>query len=196
MTRLLGLVLAGGRSTRMGEDKALLPLPGRPAMNMLGHARALLGAVTPAVLVSCRKGCLYAGYDCIEDVGPSVSPASGIYSGLLQAARLNFAGVLVLACDLPLMRASVMRLIAQLHGGDWASLYQNGATGRVEMLAGVYGTDFLPALAQGLAAGQKSIYQMLPACKRKLFVYGPRLAPVFMNCNTPEEFARLIPGGF
>ena len=175
----------------MGEDKALLQLPGRRGMTMLGHARALLAAVAPVVLVSCRKGCPYAGFDCIEDEGSSVSPASGIYSGLIRAARLNFAGVLVVACDLPLMRAPVLRLIARLHGGDWATLYQNGATGRIEMLAGVYGTDFLPALAQGLAAGQKSLYQMLPARKRKLSIYGPRLAPLFMNCNTPAEFARL-----
>lgn len=104
----IGVVLAGGRSTRMGQDKALLELNGR---SLLEHAVQLLrDASASRVLVS---GC-YAGYDCIEDRVPGLGPVGGIAS---VASALPATHALFVAVDMTgLDHLLLLQLLAGLQG--------------------------------------------------------------------------------
>ena len=99
---LLGVVLAGGRSRRMGTDKALLPF-GKDTL--LGHQVRLLTRLCARVVVSGT----YTGFDCIADARPDGGPLAG-----LSAAAAAWPGaLLVLPVDMPLMTAEALAELVQ-----------------------------------------------------------------------------------
>lgn len=87
----IGVVLAGGQSSRMGQDKALLPFKGE---TLLHHQVQLLRHVCSRVVVSGE----YAGFDCVPDSVMKCGPISGIYS---VAKQFPSAALLVVPVDMP-----------------------------------------------------------------------------------------------
>src|SRR5665811_1291599 len=107
---LYGLVLAGGRSTRMRSDKAALTYQGH---TQLERAMSLLGTLVPRSFVSVRADQgddpLRARFERILDRHENIGPIAGLLAA--QAAHAH-AAWLVLACDLPLLdRASLEHLL-------------------------------------------------------------------------------------
>ncbi|MGB3724532.1 MAG: molybdenum cofactor guanylyltransferase [Glaciecola sp.] len=102
--KVLGLVLAGGQSSRMGNDKAMLEIDGE---TMLARSQKLLRACEVAkVVVSRNDGEL----DSLADMIPNKGPLSGIHSALHHYLDYD---LLIIPVDLPLLNAkSVKRLIA------------------------------------------------------------------------------------
>jgi molybdopterin-guanine dinucleotide biosynthesis protein A len=104
---LVGLVLAGGRSARMGQDKAALVYAGDPQIE---RAHRALAAVCAGVLVSVRAdqadNDLYKRFALVVDRGAARGPAAGLLAAWRQARG---AALLVLAVDLPLVDAAVLR---------------------------------------------------------------------------------------
>ena len=110
MSEVLGVILAGGASTRMGRDKALVELHDRPLVSYVADA---LIRVCDDIIVVGREGTL-AGLDCVpDDSDGRLGPAAGV------ATALRLAGdrpVLVSAVDQPFLRSETLeRLIA---GGE------------------------------------------------------------------------------
>lgn len=191
--RLFGLVLAGGRSSRMGQDKALLRPWGEGGPTMLEHAAALLRPLTRDLRVACAPGRPYAGQACLEDPCEGMGPAIGVLGGLRMAASRDCCAMLTLPCDLPGMSRMPLKYLVAEHfrpPEKMASLFFSPASGRVEMLAGIYSVAFLPWLAQGLEQGQKSLYQILSAHDFKILPTPREWLPCFRNCNTPEDMTR------
>ena len=106
---LKGLVLAGGKSRRMGSDKALLAREGR---SQLAHAVELLSAVTSATFVSTRSDQAAeperARFAQIIDRYADLGPVAGVLSAMDEDAS---AAWLVLACDLPNVDARTLRTL-------------------------------------------------------------------------------------
>ncbi len=103
---ILGVVLAGGLSRRMGTDKALLPFQGR---TLLQHQVDLLAPLCARVLVSGD----YAGFDCVPDVTARFGPIGGIYS---VAKQFPNAALLVIPVDMPqLTQAHLQTLLQAQH---------------------------------------------------------------------------------
>jgi len=97
MMRLLGAVLAGGRSSRFGSDKALAELHGRP---LIDHAIQALAAQTDAVVVCGRAW----GDQWVADrPAPDLGPLGGINAALHAAIERGFGAVLTIPCDAPLL---------------------------------------------------------------------------------------------
>jgi molybdopterin-guanine dinucleotide biosynthesis protein A len=88
---LIGVVLAGGLSSRMGSDKALLPFQGR---TLLQHQVELLSPLCMRVLVSGY----YVGFDCVPDITERCGPLGGIYS---VAKQFPNTALLVIPVDMP-----------------------------------------------------------------------------------------------
>jgi molybdopterin-guanine dinucleotide biosynthesis protein A len=109
--RILGAVIAGGRSRRFGSDKAEALLEGR---SLIDHAIAGLSVQTDALVICGRP---VAGFICLDDrpVG-DLGPLGGLAAALNHAATQGFDGVLTSACDTP----EVPRDLAALAGPDAA----------------------------------------------------------------------------
>jgi molybdopterin-guanine dinucleotide biosynthesis protein A len=187
--RLTGLVLAGGRSTRLGQDKVALPVDGR---SLLERTASLAGAFCSRVVVSGRDpATLGLDLPWLPDEVPGLGPLGGILTGL---ARLG-GPLLVLACDLPLMDEATVALLVEHRQrrppGTVVSTFLQSATGFIEPLVAIYEGEARPFLATALKAGERRVYRALPASGQHLLPYGPERAQVFFNINYPSDLAAL-----
>ncbi len=168
----MGLVLAGGRSSRMGQDKAQLPWAEEGTL--LDHTIALLRASGVGLIkVSGDR----SGYDCLPDAAPGAGPGVAI-SDVLAILPADTA-VLVVPVDMPLLTPAL--LIRLLHTPGRAA-YFNGFP--LPALLPARGLDGLPPRAASL--------------RRLHFLAGSQALPLsedeavaFANVNTPQEWGEL-----
>jgi molybdopterin-guanine dinucleotide biosynthesis protein A len=194
---IVGIVLAGGESRRMGRDKAGLELGGE---TLAAGAVRRLAAVCPEVAIADRGRHLVPGFPSLPD-GPGRGPAAG----LLGAARA-YPGrpLLALACDLPHVPISLLAELTRMsqEGADWALPRWRGGP---EPLCALWGERAL-ALLEGRV--ERGIYALWSLAEEEsltvrwlegdlLAAFGPP-GELFLNVNTPEELekARLLPGFF
>ena len=202
MTAVLkGLVLSGGRSTRMQRDKAVLEYGGE---TQLDRAMRLLGEQVSEVYVSVRADQASeparAKYRQIVDSHDGTSPiAKGPAAGILAAQAADpQAAWLVLACDLPQLDAQTLAtLIAARDTQHTATAFRSAHGGLPEPLCAIYEPASAPLLAAFVAGGRD--------CPRKFLLNSDTLLldqpnpKALDNVNTPDEFkavsAALAPAG-
>ena len=202
MTAVLkGLVLSGGRSTRMQRDKAVLEYGGE---TQLDRAMRLLGEQVSEVYVSVRADQVSeparAKYRQIVDSHDGTSPiAKGPAAGILAAQAADpLAAWLVLACDLPQLDAQTLAtLIAARDTQHTATAFRSAHGGLPEPLCAIYEPASAPLLAAFVAGGRD--------CPRKFLLNSDTLLldqpnpKALDNVNTPDEFkavsAALAAGG-
>lgn len=182
---LHGLVLAGGRSSRMGRDKAALEYAGR---SQLERAFALLDPLVSRCFVSVRADQqhdpLRARFPQIVDAAPGVEgPAAGILSALRAHPQSAW---LVLACDLPFLDAGTLQhLIARRDPTRTATAFRSSHDGLPEPLCAIYEPAARSALEAFVASGR--------ICPRKFLIQSDALlldqprAESLDNVNTPTE---------
>lgn len=183
--RLRGLVLAGGQSQRMGQDKGRIAY--HAGQEQRAHAAALLAPFCEDVLVSCRAEqaaeLAAAGLQPLPDTFLGLGPMSG----LLSAFQLDpNAAWLVVACDLPfLSEATLQHLVQHRHMGRMATAYQSPANEWPEPLITIWEPQSYGTLLRSLSQGY--------SCPRKALINSdiellPAPAPEELrNVNTPEE---------
>lgn len=177
--RLLGAVLAGGASVRFGRDKALETIAGR---TLLDRAIDTLGAVTSDVVV-------VGGHNdgvssrVVADLRPGAGPLAGIEAALTVAVDEGYAGVFVLACDLPLVTPGTVRAVALALGEDAAAAPARSEPPGVEPLCGAYRTSCLGAARSLLDEGRGAAHALFAAVSG---VRVPLPQEEFLNVNTPE----------
>ena len=182
---LYGLVLAGGRSTRMRADKAALPYQGQ---TQLERAVALLETLLPRVFVSVRPDQaddpLRARFARIVDRHENIGPIAGV---LAAQAEHPQAAWLVLACDLPLLdRASLEHLVRARDPARLATAYRSSHDGLPEPLCAIYEPASAAPLSAHLAAGRNCPRKFLLSADTQIIAEpNPRALD---NINTPEEY--------
>jgi molybdopterin-guanine dinucleotide biosynthesis protein A len=185
----VGVVLAGGQSRRMGRDKAALALP---AGSLPQRAAERLARVCPEVAAADRGRGLVPGLPSVAD-GPGRGPIAGI---LGAAAAYPGRPLLVLACDLPEVPATLLADLARSTGCDWAAPRWGG---RIEPLCALYGPAALAALGRRAAGGRFALHELAGEAglaarwleDEALAAHG---APegMFLNLNTPADLERWL----
>jgi len=155
LPRLCGLVLAGGASRRMGEDKALKPVAGVPMLRRV--ADAMMPLVTE-LYVSARgtrdTDAVRSAYPVIVDEPQLAGPGGGILSAHQRQPDVAW---LVVACDMPLITTAVLRQLVAARAPEYAAIAWRGiAEGVAEPLCAVYEPATLAAFRQHVAAGGNS----------------------------------------
>ena len=179
-------VLAGGKSTRMGGDKAFRELGGR---TLLARALALAGAVSQDVrIVGDRERFVQFG-PVVEDVHPGHGPLGGIHAALsVTCAHLN----LVLAVDLPFVEPAFLAYLLSEAGGTGALVTLPQAAGGWQPLCAVYRREFLDAAEPALRKGKNKIDALFErvevrAIGEEELGRAGFSSAMFRNLNTPEE---------
>jgi molybdenum cofactor guanylyltransferase len=183
---LYGLVLAGGRSTRMQRDKAGLEYAGKP---QLARAMELISPLVTRAFVSVRAEQRHdpqrAAYDTIADLQSDLGPMAGIQAAL--RAHPDHAW-LVLACDLPFLDEATLRhLIARRAPGRLATAYRSRFDGLPEPLCAIYEPASLPALEAWIAQGERCPRGWLARNDVELLALPE--AHALDNVNTAAEYA-------
>jgi molybdopterin-guanine dinucleotide biosynthesis protein A len=148
-----GLLLTGGTSRRMGEDKARSAVGGVPMGALAG--KALLEAASPVLCVGPDPG---LGLDTVED--DRRGPLAALAAGMRRLTDTGFAGpVLLVACDMPFLTAGLLALLARELGSAQAAVPLSG--GRLQPLAACYAASVLPVAERLVAAGRLSMRSLM-----------------------------------
>lgn len=182
-----GFVVAGGRSRRMGRDKALLPWNGS---TLLDHAVARLRAVCGdiRILSGAERRYTDRGIPVETDTVPDAGPLGGIYAGL---AAMGPGTGLFLGVDLPFASVELLRRLLDLSAGHDA-VVPLSARGP-EPLCAVYRSTCADPIRRRLEAGQLKATSFWPdvdvlqAGADHLAALGP-LDDLFRNVNTPADY--------
>jgi molybdopterin-guanine dinucleotide biosynthesis protein A len=162
-----GVVLAGGKSTRMGRNKATLEWNGQTLQER--SASVLRECFTQVLLVA-------------EDDVPGIGPLGGIVTALRRAPA-----IFVVACDMPFLNATLIRDMAgRLPGHDAVAIPG-------EPLHAGYGQSALPAMEQAIAAGEYSVHKLLGRLRVKYLsdselIGYPDWRKSLTNINTPQDW--------
>lgn len=187
---LTAFVLAGGKSMRMGTDKAALKLEGR---TLLEHALATLRLVAREVFILGSKQ-LYGDYgaEVIEDIFPGCGPLGGIHAALKHSkTQYN----LIVAVDTPFLSADFLNYLAQRAQESGAVVTTPEIAGYTQPLCAVYSPEFLPLAEQALQSGHYKIVPLFPK-DRTLRITEAEMArfafsaEMFENLNTPADLER------
>jgi molybdopterin-guanine dinucleotide biosynthesis protein A len=179
----MGLVLAGGRSSRFGRDKALMPVDGVPMAERVYQALA-------AVIRDVRIGLSRAGErnpvpgaEVVLDDPPGVGPMGSLRAALLAAGP---RWVLAAACDMPGLTPSAVRALLSARTNDADVVVAVDPDGRAHPLAAAWHPRVIPALVTDRGGPGRSLTGLLATVR----VVTVSLAPeVLRNVNRPEDLA-------
>jgi molybdopterin-guanine dinucleotide biosynthesis protein A len=194
MPEVSAWVLAGGRSRRMGRDKAQIVLEGE---TLLARALRLARSVTPVVAIVGPREVYGAVAPVVEDVFPGQGPLAGIHAALRASATdLN----LVLAVDTPLLTPEFLQYLARRANASGAVVTvprtREGERDHLHSLCAVYRRKFAAAAQVALEKGQNRIDALFGGVPT-LVLESDELeglgfaAALFRNLNAPDDLEDL-----
>ena len=180
--RVLGVVLAGGRSSRFGSDKALTEIDG---VRLLDRAVTVLGVVCDEVVIaSSRPDHSVPGVTRLPDLRADKGPLGGMEAAFAHAREKAIPSVVVLACDLPSVDSSLLRrLIAKLGDAPAVSVGRDDPPG-FEPLCAAYRTSCLEPLQELLDDGRFQARALFEKVGGRLLGGSPG---GLLNLNEPKD---------
>lgn len=186
--KLSGIILAGGRSQRFGRDKARMEVGGKKVVDKI--VRVLNEFPFRQLAVVTGQGRM-GDWPREATVLPDDREGLGPIGGITTALRHLSSGVLVVACDMPFVTASMVEwLLEHYDAGADAIVPRHGKS--IEPLFAIYEQSFLPAAEAAIEAGQYALHRVLEkATLRLVDIPGHfSMEREFANINTPEDYER------
>jgi molybdopterin-guanine dinucleotide biosynthesis protein A len=180
-----GLVLAGGKSVRMGQDKGAIQWHG---IEQRYHMHALLSNVCEKVFISCRaaqKADISDNYSTICDTHTDTGPIFALLSAFEYRSDVAW---MVVACDLPLIDVAALQLL--LHNRNnigIATTYQSPHDNLPEPLVTIWEPEAYALLQQHVANGFGCPRKVLIHNSDKVMIIQSENPQVLLNANTPDE---------
>jgi molybdopterin-guanine dinucleotide biosynthesis protein A len=175
-------VLAGGKSRRLGKNKALIEIEGTPLIQRLVQA---IPGKRIAILANEAEPYRFLGLPVIPDVHRGVGPMAGLHAGLRHSdTEYSF----FLACDLPRLDTETILAVLRAHRGED---FVGPQTERgIEPLCALYSRSLLPKIEAAIAAGTYGLQEFVAALSNKRLLRFQD-ETVFYNLNTPEDLNNL-----
>ncbi len=188
LTDITGVLLAGGKSRRMGEDKRYLQV-GR--QTLFARSLSVFRSVFQEVLVVIAQdsATIEAGVPVIRDLVPDCGSLGGLYTGLKQAATRH---VFVAACDMPFLNPQAVRYVTALK--DNADIVMAQWNTGLQPMHALYGPRCLPVLEEMIQTHNVKIQDIVahPSLHVRL-ITDAELSQIdpegrsFLNVNTPSD---------
>jgi molybdenum cofactor guanylyltransferase len=186
---ITGVILVGGKSRRMGRDKAFLPWEGAPLFEKI---LSLFRDNFSSILLVGGDEQRFSGYGVtvVPDIYPG-SALGGLYTGLYHSKNQH---IFVAACDMPFPNDGLLRHLCSAKE-DFDCVVPETAEA-FEPLFAVYAKPALAKMDELLQAGNFRIYDLYPLIQTR-YIGGEELSPFadggksFINLNTPDEVAKL-----
>jgi len=177
-----GIVLAGGKSSRFGKDKALAQCEGK---TLLGRAVDLLDVLRldPVVITSGQKDYSFLSCPVEKDMIPSKGPLGGLYTACSFFQKTH---LLVLTCDMPLLTEEVLKQLMQnCRNSDQAAVCNIDHV--LQPFPGIYKADLKRAIHDCLVSDKLSMKLFLSRIPNKRVVPGIFDLKAFRNVNCQED---------
>jgi len=187
-SQLGAVVLAGGRSSRLGQDKAFLKVNGQFLMERIVDQ---LTQLSDEVIIVTNEASKYEQFEAVVvgDAYPGKGALGGIYSGLMASTRSH---CLVVACDMPFLNLSLLRYMQGLASDYDVVIPRIGKL--TEALHAIYSRDCRPFIADLLEAGELRIVNFFSYVRVRyvdrdeVSIFDPEHLS-FFNINMPEDLA-------
>ena len=179
-----GIILAGGKSRRMGVDKAGLTLDGMTFLEIQVRKLQLLGAAD--IMISGKTSDL-PGTRSVMDIYPGCGPLGGLYSCFMSASQTC---ALVLSVDVPLISSATLEELLETHFRakyDATILSRND---RIEPLIAVYNTNTAGLMAELIENKKLAVRDYIDRLHYQMYSYNSS-PDELLNCNYPEDLAAL-----
>ena len=188
---IVGVILAGGKSSRMGRDKALLELKGMSFIKNI--ADELQKVFTKVIIVSDRtEAYKFLGLRIYEDIFKNCGPLAGIHSAFIHSRSKV---IFVVSTDMPLINSKIIKYILDLSFSNEAIVYSIHNT--IQPLFGIYNRTCFSVLEEDhLRRKQYSVVQFLNDID-SIIIPVPAsplcdIARMLVNVNTPEDYQQII----
>lgn len=183
-----GIILSGGKSTRMGKNKALIEVEGIPIIERI---YALFKRLFQEVWIITDQQELFAGLDAKfhGDLIPNLGAIGGLYTGLVLA---SFPHSFCVACDMPFLREPLIDYLLRQRGG-FAAVVPRTSDGW-QPLHAVYSKTCIKPIEELLAQKKTKIIDVYPMISLRVveedeFRTLDPLNESFLNINTPGDLA-------
>ncbi len=180
-----GLVLAGGKSLRFGEDKALAIYEG---ISFLERAVSLLASLELKPIVVTREGADYPRTECtvLYDRLPEKGPLGGIYTAMSIFKDTSF---LVLACDMPALTSEVISAILTTHEAGFEITAYSTESG-MQPFPGLYEPSLLGVVRRQMEQDHLSMKQLWDRVPAKKLISWVGDEKVFRNMNNKSDLSQ------
>jgi molybdenum cofactor guanylyltransferase len=177
-----GFVLAGGGSTRMGRDKALLPHAGSTLLETV--AQRVQGAAGSVTIVGSPGRYAHFGFPVIADLVEGCGPLGGIFTALsVTQADWN----LVVACDMPAVTEDLLRALLDAAERAGRDILVPATSEGVEPLCAVYHRRALPAVESAIRHKHLKMQDFVSSMEAARWPVAA--LSLFRNINTPAQFS-------
>jgi len=182
-----GIILAGGKSVRMGTDKGLLELCGKP---LISYAIKVLSELCNTVIISSSSNKYQRfGYQTVPDEFPGIGPLGGIYSALRHCKTEK---TLVLSCDLPFVPKELLEFILNNSEGYQVAVPWEGNR-HYEPLCGFYSLSIVGQMGAFIKKGNYKLPDLFEEVNVNRLDINNKLdfyhANLFLNVNSKHELA-------
>jgi molybdopterin-guanine dinucleotide biosynthesis protein A len=183
---ITGIVLAGGKSSRMGTDKSLIMLHNKP---LIQYAIDIIKHLCQNIVISANTNKYeFTGCEVWPDEFPVQAPIIGIYSCLKRSpTNLN----IVLSCDMPMITTSLFSYLL-VYAKDYdivVPVHEN----YLEPLCGIYQRSALPIMEKFIRSKNFALHEFIENTNHLSLKIPDNKFPasIFMNVNTLDDFNRL-----
>lgn len=181
------LILTGGKSTRMGRDKYLLELYGKPQYQ---HLYGLIESLGIPVFLSCTDGQalkIPGTYQKVLDLYPSIGPIGGIASAVKADP---FSHWLVVACDLGHLKVPLLQeLLGQVKSEADVVTFKKSGSDYFETTISLYKPSSFPTIRSAIKTGEYSLQKVLRQCN--VLALKAKDESQLSNLNYPEDLKGL-----
>lgn len=175
---LTAIILAGGKSTRMGQDKGLVYYRGN---RLVEYVANVCSEITPNVLISTNNpDYTFLGYRLIPDIYQNLGPIGGIHAALSASeSEDNF----VCACDMPDVQAEDLKTILDKKNNAQV-IVASDPNGKLYPVLGYYNKSILPIIEKQILTGDFKLQHLMKELKTQTIVFPEEK---LKNMNYPED---------
>jgi len=188
---ITAIILAGGKSGRMGEDKSFVDFCGRPLIEILIDK---LSPLFKDLIIITNQAHLYRKYEIKthQDILPDRGPLGGIYTGLTYSKdKYNF----ILACDMPFLNQELIQyMLGKINDYDVIIPEYNN---RLQPLCAIYSKNCIPPIENELNKNNLKIIDFFSQVKvriitKKEIATFDTEGKCFVNINTPQDYQSIM----
>ncbi len=183
-SEMTAAILAGGRSSRMGTDKALLPSHGKTFIEQI--AKELSSVFEVVVIISDSKEQYeFLKLPIYEDIYKNSGPLAGIHSAMRHSKQQN---LFIASCDIPCITMDLIGYLLEARHEEDVTIFS--VDNVPQPLVGIYHSKILPIIEEKLQSYQLSVLKLISEVRSTVipFPWSNEYPHGLVNVNTPEEY--------
>lgn len=183
--KLTAIILAGGKSSRMGTDKGLVLLNGKPMIQHIINAVQKTG-ISDILLISNNLAYKQFGLPVYSDIIKDSGPLGGIYTGLVHSTTSRN---MILSCDIPFINEAVMNVLIEDQSQSPITVLKY--KDRIHPLIGIFNTSIIPDIQEQISKNNFKVRELIQSKNATILdleakIFGVE-SQVVANVNTKED---------